>query len=413
MEDVCGFCQATPTRFQPPPEAPREFKPTDLDVMYNDATKDDDIRETRSVLMHLLSQVTIGMDLTKVTLPTHILERRSLLEFYASFFTHADLFINIASYGTPCDRMVALVRWYMSAYHVSLKPKRPKKPYNPVLGEVFKCYYEISDNDPTSSSTADGRMPSRETIRSDLRFIAEQVSHQPPISAFYAECPAMNITCTAHIHTKTQFRGTHVTVQLVGKGRIILHSHNEEYECTFPTVYIRSIFSTPWMEFGDSINIACRHTEMSCEIKFITKGVFGGDANTIKGYIKNKGDTIAKLTGNWTDVVFISQIVKDRKTKSGYGDNKVLFNVATATHNRMHVRSVEQQEPFESRRIWANVTYHLFYENLELATMYKNKVEEAQRQERYNRERLSVTWKPREFVSESGGWVYKNRYKPR
>ena len=32
------------------------------------------------------------MDLTKVVLPTFILERRSLLEMYADFFAHPDLF---------------------------------------------------------------------------------------------------------------------------------------------------------------------------------------------------------------------------------------------------------------------------------------------------------------------------------
>ena len=46
-----------------------------------------------SVVMHLLSQVKIGMDLTKVVLPTFILERRSLLEMYADFFAHPQLFL--------------------------------------------------------------------------------------------------------------------------------------------------------------------------------------------------------------------------------------------------------------------------------------------------------------------------------
>ena len=34
------------------------------------------------------SQVRIGMDLTKIVLPTFILERRSLLEMYSDFFAH-------------------------------------------------------------------------------------------------------------------------------------------------------------------------------------------------------------------------------------------------------------------------------------------------------------------------------------
>lgn len=46
-----------------------------------------------SVIKHLLSQVKIGMDLTKVVLPTFILERRSLLEMYADYFAHPDLFV--------------------------------------------------------------------------------------------------------------------------------------------------------------------------------------------------------------------------------------------------------------------------------------------------------------------------------
>jgi len=46
-----------------------------------------------SVISHLISQVKIGMDLTKVVLPTFILERRSLLEMYADFFAHPDLFV--------------------------------------------------------------------------------------------------------------------------------------------------------------------------------------------------------------------------------------------------------------------------------------------------------------------------------
>ena len=51
------------------------------------------VQEHGSVIMHLLSQVSIGMDLTKITLPTFILERRSLLEMYADFFAHPDLFV--------------------------------------------------------------------------------------------------------------------------------------------------------------------------------------------------------------------------------------------------------------------------------------------------------------------------------
>lgn len=66
----------------------------DYDALYEDDNETDVSMESHgSVITHLLSQVKIGMDLTKVVLPTFILERRSLLEMYADYFAHPDLFV--------------------------------------------------------------------------------------------------------------------------------------------------------------------------------------------------------------------------------------------------------------------------------------------------------------------------------
>ena len=47
----------------------------------------------KTVIRHVLSQVRIGMDLSRVSLPAFILERRSTLEMYADFMSHTDLFV--------------------------------------------------------------------------------------------------------------------------------------------------------------------------------------------------------------------------------------------------------------------------------------------------------------------------------
>ena len=70
---------------------------SDADLFDSHDDRDDEgeagsVEEHKSVIMHLLSQVRLGMDLTKVVLPTFILER-SLLEMYADFFAHPDLFV--------------------------------------------------------------------------------------------------------------------------------------------------------------------------------------------------------------------------------------------------------------------------------------------------------------------------------
>lgn len=52
----------------------------------------DGVQANRSIIMHMLSQVRVGMDLTRIVLPTFILEKRSLLEMYAEFLAHPDIF---------------------------------------------------------------------------------------------------------------------------------------------------------------------------------------------------------------------------------------------------------------------------------------------------------------------------------
>lgn len=44
---------------------------------------------------------------------------------------------------TPKDRMVQVLRWYLGAFHAGRPSEIAKKPYNPILGEVFKCHWHI------------------------------------------------------------------------------------------------------------------------------------------------------------------------------------------------------------------------------------------------------------------------------
>ena len=72
-----------------------------------------DINSQQSVITHLLTQVRIGMDLTKITLPTFILETRSLLEMYADFFACTDLFLQIPDFKCPHERMIQVFIFVM------------------------------------------------------------------------------------------------------------------------------------------------------------------------------------------------------------------------------------------------------------------------------------------------------------
>lgn len=190
-------------------------------------TDSDDMQQHGSVITHLLSQVRIGMDLTKVTLPTFILERRSLLEMYADFFAHPDLFKSIPDHNDPGDRMIQVLKWYLSSFHAGRKGDIAKKPYNPILGEIFQCFYDMSDKTDTNSKINGQNDYCTEPItwanKSDVSFLAEQVSHHPPISAFYAECEQKNLCFNSHIWTKSKFLGLSIGVHNVGTGMCQFH----------------------------------------------------------------------------------------------------------------------------------------------------------------------------------------------
>ena len=54
------------------------------------------------------------MDLTKIVLPTFILERRSLLEMYADFFAHPDIFTEIAAKESQEERIIQVIEMRFS-----------------------------------------------------------------------------------------------------------------------------------------------------------------------------------------------------------------------------------------------------------------------------------------------------------
>jgi hypothetical protein len=62
----------------------------------------------------------------------------------------------------------------------------------------------------------------------------------------------------------------------------------------------------------------------------------------------------------------------------------------------------EEQEEFESRRLWAGVTAGIKQKNLDMATDFKNQIEETQRANLRYRQAEGVEWHPRFFQEGRG-----------
>ncbi|KAI0293551.1 hypothetical protein BC826DRAFT_1014737 [Russula brevipes] len=102
--------------------------------------------EDESLLISsLISQLRVGMGLSKVTFPTFVLDPRSILERITYFMAHPDLIFGADRYEDPEERFI---RW-------RIKPK-----------DFFRCRYDYPNG-------------------TQGFYNAEQVSHHPPIFAFY------------------------------------------------------------------------------------------------------------------------------------------------------------------------------------------------------------------------------------
>ncbi|XP_035174188.1 oxysterol-binding protein-related protein 10 [Oxyura jamaicensis] len=365
--------------------------------------------DQRSVILHLISQLKLGMDLTRVVLPTFILEKRSLLEMYANFMAHPDLFLSIAAGATPEERIICFVEYYLTAFHEGRKGAVAKKPYNPIIGETFHCSWDVPKDKVkpfrTNGASAVSKDPAKEFGQDQstcykLRFVAEQVSHHPPVSCFYCECKEKKMCVNAHVWTKSKFMGMSIGVSMVGEGVLHLLEHEEEYVFTLPSAYARSILTIPWVELGGKVNINCARTGYSATVTFHTKPFYGGKVHRVTAEVKhNPTNTIVcKAQGEWNGTLEFTY---------SNGETKVI-DTSKLPVTRKKIRPIAKQGPLESRHLWQYVTNSLKEGNIDAATEHKHHLEERQRAEERQRMALTVPWKPKYFAKEGDGWLYLN-----
>uniref|UniRef100_A0A8D3DPZ4 Oxysterol-binding protein n=1 Tax=Scophthalmus maximus TaxID=52904 RepID=A0A8D3DPZ4_SCOMX len=341
--------------------------------------------ENKGLIWGLLKQLRPGMDLSKVVLPTFILEPRSFLDKLADYYYHADLLSQAVLEESAYGRIKQVVRWYLSGFYK--KPKGLKKPYNPILGETFRCCWLHPE---TNSCTF---------------YIAEQVSHHPPISAFYICNRKDGFSISGSILAKSKFYGNSLSAILEGKARLLFLSRDEEYVITMPYAHCKGIlYGTMTLELGGKVTIECEKTKCFTELEFKLKPFLGGSSsvNQISGKISVGEELLATVDGHWDSEVFIHE--------KRSGQQETLWNPTTdirSSRLKRQVVQIDQQGVFESERLWQHVTSAIMDRDQMRATQEKFVLEEAQRCEA--KERGDNPWVPRLFHQDpvTSEWTYR------
>jgi len=336
-----------------------------------------------SIITSMISQLRVGMDLSKVTFPTFVLEPRSMLERITDFMSHPDLIFGAEKCNDPEERFMRVLSYYLAGWHI--KPKGVKKPYNPVLGEFFRCRYDYSNG-------------------TQGFYIAEQVSHHPPVSAFFYVSPANRVSIIGELRPKSKFLGNSVSTTMEGENRVRLlgAASDGEYVITMPNMYARGIlFGKMVLELGDTCTAKNEKTGLSCDLEFKTKGFFSGIYNALAGRVRHNHSDVGDISGRWDQVMEF----KSAKTSQ----KRILFDVTKNGHNvaPKFIPNEDEQEPNESRRLWSKLTYAIGLKDMEAATEAKSAVEDAQREMRRKMEEIGQKHEPRFFRLHDGRWEPK------
>ncbi|XP_075568487.1 oxysterol-binding protein-related protein 5 isoform X2 [Pelecanus crispus] len=343
--------------------------------------------ENKSLMWILLKQLRPGMDLSRVVLPTFILEPRSFLNKLSDYYYHADLLSQAVLEDDPYSRMKQVLRWYLSGFYK--KPKGIKKPYNPILGETFRCCWF---HPQTNSHTF---------------YIAEQVSHHPPVSAFHVSNRKDGFCITGSILARSKFYGNSLSALLDGKAKLTFLNRGEDYIITMPYAHCKGLlYGTMTMELGGKVTIDCEKTNHRAELEFKLKPFFGGSAsiNQISGKIKSGEEVLASLNGHWDGEVHINELKN--------GNAEVFWNPTSEVRRqrlKRHIVLFEEQTDFESERLWQHVTSAINKGDQHKATQEKFVLEEEQRNAARERRENGTEWKPLLFQHDAttNEWHYK------
>ncbi|EPY50622.1 oxysterol binding protein [Schizosaccharomyces cryophilus OY26] len=338
--------------------------------------------EGKNIILGIVSQLRPNMDLSKVTLPTFVLEPRSMLERITNFMSHPDFLLPVPHVPSAEERFLEVCRFYLSGWHI--RPPGVKKPLNPVLGETFTGFWKFPPSDIQS--------PGLNNLNGVAVYIAEQVSHHPPISAYFYYCPQYKVRIDGVLKPRSRFLGNSAASIMEGVASIKFLEQNEEYLLTQPNMYARGIlFGKMRIELGDHVTVRCPDTDLAADIEFKVKGFISGTYNSIAGKVKriSTGDVLYKLSGKWDSEIVLENV--------STGKTSTFLDVTELPVYPVMARPLEEQTIYESQKLWHETCEAVNARDQSVATKSKTAIEDHQREKARAREANNEKWQPKYF----------------
>ena len=344
--------------------------------------------KVKAICSCLQSIASFNGDLASITAPAFILSSQSLVEFSAYWAENQELFIAPTREPDPAKRALLVLRWLMNTLHQqycsrSEKFGNEKKPLNPFLGELYLGHWEEDDLGRTE-------------------LVSEQVSHHPPVTAYCITNEKNRIQLQGYNGQKASFSRT-IHIKQVGHSLLTLYppgsNEPETYLITLPNLHVENlIYGAPFIELGKHTHVISSSGYIA-KIDYAGKGWIGGKKNSFSASLWKEGEgseknSLYSLDGQWSDTFTI-------KEGRGGKRSEELESVSgkSTKLSKLVLAPLEQQDPMESRRAWANVARSIERGDMDATSAYKSRIENAQRALRRKEQDESRTWQ-RVFFSQ-------------
>ncbi|XP_033628632.1 oxysterol-binding protein-related protein 6-like isoform X2 [Asterias rubens] len=234
--------------------------------------------DTSGLSLWNILKKNIGKDLSKIAMPVALNEPLSMLQVLAEELEYSELLDKAAETDDPYKRMVYVASFAVSSY-ASTYYRAGTKPFNPLLGETYECVREDKG----------------------FRFMAEQVSHHPPVSACH--CESKNFIYTQDARIKTKFWGKSMEIIPAGNVNIKIPRYNDHYKYNKVTSCVHNILSGErWLDhYGESL---ITNGRIVCKLTFTKASYWSNRRHEVHGVITEDGQVIHELFGKWNEGIY-------------------------------------------------------------------------------------------------------------
>uniref|UniRef100_A0A671P9U8 Oxysterol-binding protein n=1 Tax=Sinocyclocheilus anshuiensis TaxID=1608454 RepID=A0A671P9U8_9TELE len=347
---------------------------------------------TSNISLWNILKNNIGKDLSKVAMPVQLNEPLNTLQRLCEELEYSELLDKAAHTQDPFERMVYIATFAVSGYASSYY-RAGGKPFNPVLGETYEC----------------------DRPDKGFCFVAEQVSHHPPISACHAE--SKNFIFWQDVRWRNKFWGKSMEIVPVGTTHVVLPGFGDHYEWNKVTSCIHNILSGQrWIEHYGEISIKNSNSEKcQCKVTFIKAKYWNSSMNEVEGAVTDhKGKVVHKLFGKWHEGMYCGSppsatcIWRMNPMPPDY-EQYYGFTKFAMELNELDPLTKPLLPPTDTR---LRLDQRLLEEgNIESAEVQKQRIEQLQRERRRVLEDNHMSHQPRFFQkSRDDTWVSNNTY---